>query len=678
MPGFGSGANNSQHGGGFDTFFADNLKWIKGRHSWMFGAEMREENEEDNYASNLGTYTFGNGTTSLPDAASPGSLGWGFAGFFLGSIDEAQKTGALAVRNSHTGYRAFYAQDDIKLSSKLTVNLGIRWEWGIPVHDPSNLMSTFDPLVSNPDAGGLLGSLVYEGNGNYPGGLGSIPCISAGNADDDAAICQRGLGVPVFYHQIDPRFGFAYRLNDNTVIRGGYGTTAFRGGASTMEGPAIADSYLTGFQPISTLQSPDNGFDPPVQLVPNWDTYFANGMPLQPVPPLTRGLANGQNVDFMQTVDDRTGYMENWSLTVERKLPKQIVYEISYVGSEGVRLGADLLNENQTPAHWMADLGSELDDPISCLTNNSCPKSIAAGVTLPYPSFPTTNSVAQALRPFPQYLAIEANTQMNGHSNYNSLQMRGQKYFSDGMTFLVSFTWYKNLSNARSAFSPFYGPPLDEAHQGLEKAWENGQGSSGPIVLSISGVYDLPIGPGKRFAPVGGAAGKILGGWSLSGILSYIAGDPLSVGGGTSNPIYDESYGDAFFGGGSPRPNQLSGVNPKEYQGGYFDPNAANAYYLNPSAFSDAGEFAFGTTGPVLASTRGFAYYNENIGLIKKTKLAEQLELELRFEFFNIFNRVQFCDPDGNYSDITSGAFGRTSCQNNTPRQGQLGIRLNW
>jgi len=310
---------------------------------------------------------------------------------------------------------------------------------------------------------------------------------------------------------------------------------------------------------------------------------------------------------------------------------------------------------------------------VSCLANNTCPLSIAKGVKLPYPTF--TGGMSQLLRPYPQFLSIDANTQMNGFSNYHSLQMRAQKYFSDGMTFLVSFTWYKNLADARSAFSPFYGPPLDVINHGIEKGFENGPGSGGPVILSVAGVYDLPMGPGKKFVNVGGPVGRLLGGWSISGILSYDTGDYIGLGGGTNNPIYDESYGDAFFGGGSPRPDLLAGANPKEYTGGYFDPNAANALYLNPASFKDAGEFNLGTSGYDNAKARGFAYYNENVSLIKKTKITEQLNLELRFEFFNLFNRVQFCDPDGWTNDST---FGRISCQNNTPREGQLGIRLNW
>jgi hypothetical protein len=671
MPGFGAGSSNGAASGGCwpCNFIADNLKWIKGKHSFTFGTELRWEDEKDSFTTNIGNYSFSNYTTSLPDAASPGSLGWGFASFFIGSPAGASRTGPIPSRNTHTGYRAAYAQDDIKLSSKLTVNLGVRWEFGIPAHDGGlngyGYMSTFDPTVPNPGAGGLLGSLVYEGS------TSGAPCISAGGA----ALCRRDI-ASTYYKQFDPRIGFAYRLNEKTVIRGGFGTTGVRGGASTLEGPAIADSFFQGFQPITNYVSPDSGFDSPSVLIPNWDTYFANGVPLQPAPPLTRASANGQAVAFMQTVDDRTGYMENWSLTVERKLAHQTVVEVSYVGSEGVRLGANLLNENQTPAHWMADIGSELDDDISCLANNTCPKSIAAGVKLPYAGF--AGAVQQALRPFPQFLSIEANTQMDGHSNYNSLQARAQRYFSNGITFLVSFTWYKNLTNARSAFSPFYGPPLDVAHQGLEKGpvGAGAYGQEGPVVLSIAGVYDLPIGPGKKFVTTGGAVGKVIGGWSLSGILSYNAGDYLSVGGGTANPIFNETYGYGFVGGGGPRPNLLAGANPKAWTGGKFNPNSD--FYLNSSAFSDAGAFSLGTAGPVLSNLRGWASDNENISVIKKTKLTEQLHMEWRFEFFNIFNRTQWCNSDANYNDVPSGNFGKVFCQANTPRQAQFAIRLEW
>jgi hypothetical protein len=663
MPGFGAGSNNNQNSGGCwpCVFFADNLKWIRGKHSFSFGTEIRGEDERDAFAQNIGQYGFGNGTTSLPNSPDFGTLGYGFASFFLGTPFQASRTGFAPPRLTETGYRAFYAQDDIKVTPKLTVNLGLRWEYSIPAQDDQNMMSTFDPTVPNPGAGGLLGSLVYTGTS---GG----PCIAGGGA----SLCRKQIANN-YYGMWQPRVGFAYRLDDKTVIRGGFGKTSLRGGATTLEGPAIAASFLTGFQFQNVLQTPDSGISPPVQLQPNWDTYFASGFPVGTPPARTRSLANGQAVDFMQTVDGRNGYIMNWSLTVERQLPYRTVFETSYVGSSSVRTGANLLNENQVPAHWLS-LGSELYANISCLSDGSCPNAIAAGVKLPYTGF--TGSLSQALRPFPQFLNINAQTQASGHATYHSLQMRAQRYFSDGVTFLVSFTWYKNLANGRSTFSPFYGPPLDVAHQGLEKANQNGPGSAGPVTSSIAAVYELPLGPEKKYVNTGGAVGKLVGGWSVNAVLYYNTGGFLSVGGGTPNPIFNEPYGQAFFGGATPRPNRVLGVDPKAFHGGKFDP--AVDYYLNSSAFSDAGAFGLGTAPPVLPDVRSFPYLNENLSLIKQTRITESTNIEFRAEFFNAFNRVVFGGPDTNFSDVATGGFGRVGGQANLPRQIQFALRFNF
>ncbi|HUY12855.1 MAG TPA: carboxypeptidase-like regulatory domain-containing protein [Terriglobia bacterium] len=653
MPGFGVGLNNNQNSGGCwpCIYLADNLKWMKGKHSLSFGTEIRAEDERDAFAQNIGQYSFGNGTTSLPDSPNFGTLGYGLASFFLGTPSQASRTGFAPPRLAKTAYRAFYGQDDIHVNQRLTLNLGLRWDYSVPVNDPPhNLFSTFDPTVPNPGAGGRLGSLVFAGTS---GG----PCIAQGGA----SLC-RNVIANTYYGMWQPRVGFAYRLGDKTVVRGGFGKSSIRGGATTLMGPSVAASFLTGFQFQSVLQTPDNGISPPVQLQPTWDVGIP---PIGPAPARTRSLANGQNIDFMQNVDGTNGYIMDWNLTVERELPWQVVLETSYVGSSAVGIGANLLNENQVPAADLS-LGSLLYADINS------PAAQAAGIRLPYAGF--TGTVAQGLRPFPQYLAINANTQADGHATYHSLQMRGQRYFSDGVTFLVSFTWFKNLSNARSQFSPFYGPPLDTANQSLEKANENGPGSTGPMDLSIAQVYDLPVGPGKKYLNTGGPVGKVIGGWSLSSILTYDNGAYLSMGGGTPNPIFNSAYGDAFFGGGAPRPNRVPGVNPKSFQGGNFNP-AVN-YYLNPAAFSDAGAFALGNAPPVLPDVRGFPYLDEDLALIKQVQITESTSLQFRAEFFNAFNRVVFGGPDTNYSDVATGAFGKVGGQGNSPRQIQLALRF--
>jgi hypothetical protein len=647
MPTFGTGADNGQNSGGCwpCTFFADNLKWTKGRHSLAFGTEMRWEDEKDSFSTNIGTFTFGSGTTSLPSSATPAQLGFGFAGLFLGAPNTVSKTGSTPARLVKTGYRALYVQDDFRATKSLTINAGLRWDVSLPAWNGAGYFSTFDPNVPNPAAGGLPGSLVYAGTSGVGG------CISAGGS----SLCRPKLSN-TYYNNWQPRLGFAYRLGDKTVLRGGFGITTIRGGASTLMGPEIAANFLTGYQFQQTLISPDNGFSVPTQIRPTWDVGIP---PVGTPPPRTLDVANGQGIDYMRPVDGRSGYVQEWNMTVERQLPFKIGVEASYVGSASVRVGANLLNPNQVPSRFLS-LGTVLNDDINS------PQAIAAGIPLPYPGF--TGSVAQALRPFPQFQYITPTTQNTGHIHYNSLQLRAQKYFSNGLTFLVSYTYSQTISDATDQFSTFGAPPLDTANQAAEKRILGGTtfGNTYPRYLTVAATYQLPIGPGKRFLPVNGVAGKLVGGWNVSLVAAYDAGTVLPITGGSQQPLFN----------GPARPNLVAGVNPKAFSGGKFHPSTDT--YLNPAAFSDPGQFAIGDAPPTLPNVRGFPYYNENLSLIKNTKVSERATLQFRAEMFNVFNRVVFGAPDTNFNDVVTGGFGKVTSQFNAPRVIQFALRMDF
>ncbi|OJV40277.1 MAG: hypothetical protein BGO25_03795 [Acidobacteriales bacterium 59-55] len=657
MPTFGAGQDNNQTSGGCQpcAFFADNFKWQKGRHALSFGTEIRWEDESDAFARNIGTYSFGSAATTQPNAPNRGALGYGFASFYLGTLSNASMTGGAAVRLVKTGYRAFYAQDDIKVTPKLTVNVGMRWDYSIPVTDPNNGFSTFDPTVPNPGAGGRLGSIVFTGKN---GGA----CIP----DGGASLCKSQM-ADTYYNMWQPRFGFAYRWHEGTVIRGGIGKSSLRGGASTLMGPMIAAGYLTGFQYQNTMSSQDAGITPPVQLRPTWDV----GVPSVVDPPVRdRTLANGQSLDYMQPIDGKNGYVTTWSLTVEQELPYKMVLESSYVGSSGVRLGSNLLNANQTPAKYLS-LGSVLSKDINS------PEAVAAGIELPYPGFQGT--VAQALRPYPQYNAINEKVQTPGHSSYHSLQERLQKGYSNGMTLLVTYTWSKTITDSLSQFSGFGAYPQDTAQRRRERQvlGANADGAGGAHVLNIASTYELPIGPGKKFLNQSPILGRVLGGWGASGVLTYSQAAPLPIGGGTPNPIFN----------GSTRPNIVPGVNQKLYKGGKFNPYTDR--YVNPTAFSDAGAFALGNAPPTLPQLHGFMFANESLSLLKNTKIRDTANLELRIDAFDAFNRVVFGRPNMDFSQVScgttpsengacNGAFGKVNSQANAPRQVQFGVRLSF
>lgn len=657
MPTFGSGENNNQTSGGCwpCVFVADNLKWQKGRHSLSFGTELRWEDELDAFAQNIGTYTFSNGTTSLPDSPNFGSLGYGFASFYLGTLNTYTRTGVANNRLVKTGYRAFYAQDDFKVSPRLTINAGLRWDVSIPVSDPNNQFSTFDPTVSNPSAGGLPGSLVYAG---ATGGA----CIPQGGA----SLCRSHI-ANTYYNNWQPRIGFAYSIDSNTVVRGGFGIASLRGGASTLMGPDVAANYLTGYQYQDTLTSLDNGISPPPGLQPTWDVGIpAVGTP----PPRTRDLANNQTVDYMQQIDGRTGYLQDWSLTIEHQLPYRIGLETSYVGSSAVHIGANLLNENQVPSKYLS-LGSVLYDQVGT------PAANAAGITAPYPGF--TGTVAQALRPFPQYLNIYEMTQTPGHSSYNSFQARLQKEYSSGLNFLVSYTWGKTITDGIDQFSTFAATPLDTAQRRRERQvlGADANGAAGPQTLSIAGSYDLPIGPGKAHLNHG-ALSRIAGGWEAAGVLSYSDGAPLPIQNpaGSSMEYYAQSGTPNPIFNGQSRPNIIPSTPIKLWHGGKFNPYTQ--YYVNSAAFSDAGAFALGNAPPTLTAAPSFPTYNENLSAIKKIKIWESSVFEFRADFFNAFNRTIFGLPDMNYSDVTTGGFGKVGSQANSPRVIQFGGRIDF
>jgi hypothetical protein len=304
------------------------------------------------------------------------------------------------------------------------------------------------------------------------------------------------------------------------------------------------------------------------------------------------------------------------------------------------------------------------------------PEAVAAGIELPYPGF--TGTVAQALRPYPQYNAINEKVQTPGHSTYHALQERLQKGYSNGMSFLVTYTWSKTITDSLSQFSGFGANPLDTAQRRRERQvlGANGDGAGGPHIINIAGTYELPIGPGKKFLNQSPVLGRVLGGWGASGVLTYAQGLPLPIGGGSPNPIFNNRT----------RPNLVPGVNQKLYKGGKFNPYTDR--YVNPTAFSDAGPYVLGNAPPALPQLRGFLFSNESLSLLKNTKIRDTTNLELRIDMFNAFNRVVFGNPNMDFNQVScttpsedgacNGAFGKVSSQANAPRQVQFAVRLSF
>jgi hypothetical protein len=378
-----------------------------------------------------------------------------------------------------------------------------------------------------------------------------------------------------------------------------------------------------------------------------------NGPPIvDPVlPSVDPTLSNDSFVDFLNPDSGKTAYVNSWTLSLQRELPRGILVDAAYVGQHGVNLVGGLENINQVSARHLS-LGSLLEADITD------PAAAAAGILPPYVGF--SGSVAQALRPFPQYIAVAQWQEPTAASRYHSFQLKLQKRFSEGSSFLISYAAAKNITNAASSsgFSFDHGRPPDTEKRQLE--WAVAEHDI-PQYLVASFVYELPFGPGKRFANKAGAAGKVIGGWQIAGIAQYFKGRPIAIAGGQPLLLF----------GGSNRPNRVPGVDIRTgVSAGSFDPE--RDLWLNINAFEAGDPFTFGNLGPRLPNTRGFPTFNEDFTIFKFIPFTEHHQLEFRAEFYNVFNRVKFTSIDSDISDPTS--FGKVLGTSN-PRQIQMMLK---
>jgi hypothetical protein len=278
----------------------------------------------------------------------------------------------------------------------------------------------------------------------------------------------------------------------------------------------------------------------------------------------------------------------------------------------------------------------------------------------------------------------------DGKSDYNSLQVNLNKRMSNGLTMLVSYTWSRALTNAASQFDEFSGFDENSFNQKPQKGLSL---NDYPRNLVATFSYELPFGPGKKLLPVGGAAGKIVGGWKLSGVLNYQSGPPQLVNGGQDLAPYE---GNNDNGDGFALPEIVPGQpvgNPARHRG-HFDPFSQPL--LNPKAFATPtsatqnpglGYQSYFGDGPVTVGGDGrrMPYYDEDISLIKKTQITERLNIEFRADFLNLFNRtVAGLGTGGDMygsilaNGVGSTSFGVMSSQSNTPRQIQFGLKINY
>jgi hypothetical protein len=581
----------------------DNLTWARGKHSLKFGTEIRlEEFTIFQPAAPRGALDFGPVFTDNP--AVLGSGGSGFASFLIGLSDGGTINNMHNI-DYHRPVYAFYVQDDWKITPKLTLNLGLRYELFTTIKERHNQLATFDLATA---------SLIVPQGVNAqltPTIAGFIPLHATGTP---------GLIKPDL-NNFAPRIGLAYQVTPKLVVRTGYGI--FYGGNEA--GP---------------WSNPSMGFNPPFFTIQNFNAPCgaASANPatvdcsLRGIPTLASGFPANSLVDpntpFLFSIDPHlaTPYMQQWHLSTQYQLPGQTLLEIGYAGSKGSKQYL-FFNANQA---------APTDDP---------------------------NAAMAPRRPFPQIDSSIANIQSVGYSNYNSLQVRTEKRFSHGLTFLAAWTWAHSLDLASNADLGAQNGGDFRYH--IHPEWEYGNSDFDirhRFVFSY--LYELPVGHGKHFLnDAHGVLNQIVSGWQIGGITSISTGNWFTILDGNGSFANSD---------GQQRPDLIG------------DPHATPCVpgtFFNTCAFADPALGSFGNLGRNVMHGPGYQIWD--FSLFKNFQISERMKLEFRSEFFNVFNHanLQFAKsgPQNSINTTTFGTpeFGFLTAARD-PRQIQFALKLSF
>lgn len=614
----------------------NNWEWVKGKSTFNIGAEFRRTYQDDNECQKCaGSFNFSNLETANPADLTGGNA---FASFLLGSVDSANRTGSQEERLRNKDFST-YIQDDIKWTPRLTFNLGLRWDLMFPFTAVGNPIVYFDSKIPNPAADGLLGAATKFG---------------------DCTGCAGITRANLHWAHISPRGGFSYELNDKTVLQGGFSMNYLDGGAYEYGTSKVAVNYgnlLLGSFTRQSTGTTTPGFG-------SWDTNFLPEPALVPFSP-TLGVGTGSLNAFDPVNDGRAPYDLVWSLGIQRELPGQMFLSVAYAGNRANFLPSQLNPINQLYPGYLTKYGSLLGASVTD------PAAVAAGIPIPYGNFlndfGSSATVLQALRPYPQYANIFNNFDDTGSSLYNSLQLTLEKRYSNGLSFLVSYSLSKMMSNTNSGFTSFANQSLNKTNQKAEWSIDNNDQTN---MINIAGTYELPFGKGRRYLNKSGIANVVLGGWQISPILTYATGTPLYS--GTGGSVYVS--GDPLGNGCAPC-NRANVVSNSNMMFSY-----TNVYkglpVINAADFSDPGPWVLGNGPRVIGALRNPFNYNENVALAKYFPIGEKVRLKLEIEYFNIFNRVVFGGPNLNFDDPNFGLV--INSQANTQRQGQALLQIDF
>jgi hypothetical protein len=619
------------------------LSWVTGNHQFKFGYQVMQLGITliSNVFTN-GYFSFSGTFTGLPDLAEVGNPstgqataqqlaggqlppGVGYADFLLGYASSGILDSSEDQRYSSFEH-AWFAEDQWRLTPKLTINYGLRYDLFQASDEEHDRIGNFCPTCPNPGAGNLPGAIAFFGNG--PGRNGQKRILNT------------------YPYSFEPRLGVAYAFNSKTVGRLYYGIQRYPMAAEYDSGRQTWN-YGWGTSLSTSALSPTQ----PAFL---WDKGTFS---LPTLPSLNPALENGNAVAFINPNDDVPGMAHSLGASIERQLPRGYLLRAEYAGKLMHNLPTNnLVSLNSIPFADAAKYGAVLSDPVNS------PAAQAAGIAIPYSGFSPTQPVYQALVPYPQFQQITEIGAEAKNVYWHALMLSLQKQFGP-FTLLANFTAMKELTNDPVPTSLSTTGPVSVQYPGMDHSYWFDTGSvpgvngNRPEDFVVSWVYHLPVGRGERFlTKENRVVDGFLGGWQLSGIQSYAAGTSFTVGQSTTSiPTFGPIWPDRVQG-------QPIGTN---ISCGEYDPtNPARNQYLNPTAFADPAPFQLGNT--YVPNFRLCGYRNEDFSLMKTVAVTERYHLTIGADAFNAFNRHMWYSPltvtdqPASYGHFTAATNGRS------------------
>jgi len=573
-----------------------NLTWVRGSHTFKFGAEAVQMGALFNPFAGV-TLPTGIGPTSQPFTPTVSfngfTTGFGYASWLLGDYNTTTQTPLEDYRQGNMAWSLF-AQDSWKVTRKLTLDYGLRWDYSTPITEQYGRVGQFDPNAPNTHAGGHPGATMY------------------------AATCNCDFYRPAYPYGFGPRLGVAYLINSKTVLRGGWGIVfqfPTDDGIPTIGTNAVnAPSGINAFVNISTPNS---------ILQPTWPVTDPN---IYPTPGTTTPAPYNPDRNF-----NRPPRQNQWSIGIQREITPNFVVEASYVANRVAWLLGSLGRLSQISADQYAKYGLHpyttyadfqlLSQPIN--STAVIQRMAAAGVgngglVLPYTGFPLTNSLQSALYPYPQFGALAVAESPTGNSKYDSLQVKASKRLSHGLQASGAFTWAKGFT--RATRQDFFNPS--------SSAWALQQ--IPPLTLTFNITYTTPT---TAFLNKIKGANWLVKDWQVGAFTQYQSAaflvPPTSV---TANFLSSEAVrvpGASLY---------LTDINGPI--------NAYTQQVLNPAAWQQVPAGGVGPAiGTLYSDFRGRRRPQENFNFGRNFRLKERYNLQIRAEFVNIFNRTYLQSP---------------------------------